>query len=377
MAGLYIHIPFCRKLCYYCDFYFTVSFKHKDALLKALNAELVVRKGDWSRITFDTIYFGGGTPSVLSLKEIIGLFKVIYNNYKINDNPEISFEANPDDLSNQYLSDLKLYTPINRLSIGVQSFNNADLLLMNRRHNANEAYEAIVNAQKAGFKKITIDLIYGIPGMNTANWESNLDKAINLNINHLSAYHLTFEPKTVFYHFQSKGTLKPVSESTSQQQYKLLINKTVDAGFENYEISNFAKDKNYSQHNLLYWTGKPYAGFGPSAHSYDGKTRRWNLSNNSKYINSIVLENNDYFDTETPDTKTIFNEYLMTSLRTMWGADLNYIRMKFGDLYVNHCLKVSDKFVSNKQLFINNNKLIITQKGKLVSDYVISELFVI
>jgi oxygen-independent coproporphyrinogen-3 oxidase len=373
VAGFYIHIPFCRKLCYYCDFHFTVSLKDKSKLIEALNLEIRQRRDEYKDAIFETIYFGGGTPSVLSIGEVLSIYKNIIENYQISPFPEITFESNPDDLSTDYLNDLKLYTPINRLSIGVQSFNDKDLKLMNRRHTAIEAVESIERSGKVGFNNINVDLIYGVPGMTINTWLSNLEKFKDLDVRHLSAYHLTFEPKTVFSHYQKKGKLKPINEQNSVRQFELLIRFAEDNGYEHYEISNFAKDGSYSKHNLSYWTGMPYIGVGPSSHSFREHERRWNISNNTKYCNSI-LNNTLYFEKEVIDLQTSYNDYVLTALRTKWGTSKKFILETYGEKIYTHFLNSIETFVKDAVLFEEEDHLILSKKGIFIADYVISEL---
>jgi oxygen-independent coproporphyrinogen III oxidase len=377
MAGLYVHIPFCKQLCYYCDFHFTVSLKHKDKLIDAICAEIFQRKDEFSDLIFDTIYLGGGTPSILSINELEKIFNAILRYCNISSLPEITMEANPDDLTVAYLSDLKNNTSINRLSIGVQSFQDDQLKLMNRRHTAMEAFNSIELAKNKGFSNINIDLIYGIPGMNLNDWQKNLEIFLKLDIPHLSAYHLTFEPKTVFSHYLKKGTLHPVKEEISIQQYELLISLAEKNAFEHYEISNFAKNGQYSQHNLAYWTDKPYLGIGPSAHSYLSGTRRWNVSVNAKYCEGVEQNTYDYFEIENIDVKTAYNDYILTSLRTKWGIDREQIRTRFGIPFFLDCNNSAATFITDGTLIEDNQKLYLSSKGILISDYVISAMMVV
>jgi oxygen-independent coproporphyrinogen III oxidase len=377
MAGIYIHIPFCKQLCYYCDFHFTVSFKQKDRIIDAICKEIELRKNEFPEFVFETIYFGGGTPSVLSVCEIERILKVIRKKCTLVNTPEITFEANPDDLTSDYLSELRNNTGINRLSIGIQSFQDAQLKLMNRRHNALEAINCIDRAKNAGFNNINIDLIYGIPGMTSNQWQNNLDLFLKLDIPHLSAYHLTFEPKTVFSHYLKKGTLHPVNEGISIQQYEMLINFTGNNAFDHYEISNFAKDGLYSKHNLGYWTGKPYIGIGPSAHSFISGQRRWNISVNTKYCEGIEQNTNEYFECEIIDLRTGYNDYILTSLRTKWGIDREFIKTKFGEIFLDRCNKASATFITTGVMIVDDKKLYLSKKGKLIADYVISEMMIV
>jgi len=375
MAGIYVHIPFCTQLCNYCDFHFSVSLKNKDQLMQALINEIELQKDYLNGNTMETIYFGGGTPSILSQDEINNIINKIYSIHQITDNPEITFEANPDDLTKNYLLQLK-NTPITRLSIGIQSFFNTDLQFLNRRHNAIDTINCIQNSQEVGFDNINIDLIYGIPGMGNTKWKSNLHKAFKLNIQHISAYHLSFEPKTVFSYYLKKGKIKPIDEKDSVEQFKTLTRYMKKEGFIHYEISNFAKDGFFSKHNLNYWFQKKYLGIGPSAHSYNGLSRQWNVANNTRYIRA--LENNEQvFERETLNNLTKYNDYVLTSLRTMWGIDLKYLQDNFGMNARNHCLKAAKKKLNNKYILLANDKIFLSEKGKLIADNIISELFMI
>jgi oxygen-independent coproporphyrinogen-3 oxidase len=377
MAGLYIHIPFCKKACYYCDFHSVASLKDKSELLQALRKELILRKEEWISHTFDTIYFGGGTPTVLSVEEIQQLILTIFENYTFENNLEFTIEANPDDLSSSYLDNLRKKTPVNRLSIGIQSFHDGILKFLNRRHNSTQALESIIHAKNAGFTNITVDLIYGIPGLTETEWKKTLNLFFSLNINHLSAYHLGIEPKTVFSVWQKKGKFIPIKEEESIKQYETLITTMKQNEFQHYEISNFAKNKQFSKHNTSYWNSVPYLGIGPSAHSYVNNQRRWNISNNSKYIVSILNNRNDYFEQETLSLQDQFNDYILTSLRTSQGLNISYIRDNFGTKHYNHCLNVYRRMKESNNIILDNEKLYISEKGWFVSDYLISEFFII
>ena len=376
MAGFYIHIPFCRKLCYYCDFHFTVSFKYKERVVEALKKEIKNRKIEFQNVEFNTVYFGGGTPSVLTIREVQEILGVIYENYTIRAS-EITFEANPDDLTNEYLNELKNYTPVNRLSIGVQSFHDRDLQLMNRRHTAKEAIQSIELSRKAGFDNINIDLIYGIPGLTISNWKDNLELFNRLNLNHLSAYHLTFEPKTVFSYYVKKGKMKPLDEEKSLRQFELLMRFAEDKGFEHYEISNFARNNMYSRHNTGYWSGEPYIGIGPSAHSFNKKYRRWNVSNNTKYCEAIGNNSDDYFESETIDQQTAYNELILTSLRTKWGINDRIISQRFGDDILTKFVKMASRFIDDGTLTYEGGSYFLSNKGKFIADHIMSELMIV
>lgn len=342
-------------------------------MVNALCKELILRK-DELEDEVETIYFGGGTPSLLSVEDLRLLISEVYNNYKISENAEITLEANPDDLSKNLLIQLSK-SPINRLSIGIQSFFEEDLKLMNRAHNASEALECIKEAKKY-FENISIDLIYGIPGMTNERWEKNLEIALNLDVPHLSCYALTVEPKTALKKFIDKGIVPPVDEETAKQHYEILLSETEKAGLENYEFSNFGKHGFHSRNNTAYWEGKPYLGIGPSAHSYDGKSRSWNVANNTKYIKSIeagILPS----EIEILSIEDKYNEYIMTGLRTKKGVSLEKIESEFGKNYAEYLLKQAENHLQNDLLILENQTLKISKKGKFLSDGIASDLFLV
>ncbi len=382
MSGIYIHIPFCKQACHYCDFHFSTSLKKKTELVNALCQELVLRK-DELKDEVETIYFGGGTPSLLSIEDLRLLISEVYNNYEVSENPEITLEANPDDLLDVSLSavedlaETKLLAfkniGINRLSIGIQSFFEEDLKLMNRAHNASEALECIKEAKKY-FENISIDLIYGIPGMSNERWKENLEIALKLDVPHLSCYALTVEPKTALKKFIEKGIVPPVDEDVAKQHYEILLSETEKAGLENYEFSNFGKPGFHSRNNTAYWEGKPYLGIGPSAHSYNGKSRSWNVANNTKYIKSIeegILPS----ETEILSKKDKYNEYIMTGLRTKKGVSLKKVENDFGKNYLEYMLKQAENPIKNNLLILENDTLKISKKGKFLSDGIAADLF--
>ncbi len=394
MAGIYIHIPFCKQACYYCDFHFSTSLKKKDTLIYALIKELKLRKNELKAQPIETIYFGGGTPSLLTIEELQLLLGAINNNFNVIDNPEITIEANPDDLTNKRINKLS-NTPINRLSIGIQSFFEDDLKNMNRAHNAEEAKQCLEEATKY-FDNITIDLIYGIPNMDLQKWNNNLQMAFSFDVNHISSYALTVEPKTALASFIKKGTYPPMDETLALAHFNHLIVETEKQGFIQYEVSNFGKPNYFSKHNSSYWQGKSYLGIGPSAHSFNGKERSWNISNNTKYIKSIQ-ESKLPIEVETLSKKDQFNEYVMTGLRTIWGVSLEKIETDFGAEYKNQLLASAEKFINQGLLVIANrvkqsvimdeitssltprNDEIIktTPKGKFLVDGIASDLFMI
>jgi oxygen-independent coproporphyrinogen-3 oxidase len=374
MNGIYIHIPFCKKLCYYCDFHFTVSLKNKDKLIEAIIKELEIRKDYLGlRTEINTIYFGGGTPSVLTSTELEKILTAIHQRFIISNDAEITLEANPDDLNAEYLSSLgKL--GINRLSIGIQSFFDEDLQWMNRRHNAEEALRSIKLSQDAGFNNMNIDLIYGIPGLTNKRWEQNLEQFLLLNVPHLSAYHLSIEPKTVLGHYKKQGKVTEISEEQSFEQYTMLTETMSANGYEHYEISNFCKNGYYSRHNTNYWKQGYYLGVGPSSHSFNGSSRQWNVAVNSDYI--AALKNGaSFYEIENLTKMEMFNDYLLTGLRTKWGINLDDIRTVFGDQYLRHIQKELKKSFGSGHVNVHGNNVCLTDKGLFISDKIISGLF--
>lgn len=372
MSGIYIHIPFCKQACHYCDFHFSTSLKKKDDLLNALVKELELRKDEFKNQTVETIYFGGGTPSLLTKDEIELIINSVYKNYKVIENPEITLEANPDDLSKEQINSLA-NTEINRLSIGIQSFFEDDLKLMNRAHNAKEAKQCLDEATKH-FQNISVDLIYGIPGLSNERWIENIETVLSYNIPHISSYALTVEPKTALETFIKKGVIKNVDDDLAQEQFHILIEKLEAAGFVHYELSNFGKPEYFSKNNSAYWLGKPYLGIGPSAHSFNGNERGWNVRNNSKYIKSLEQKIVP-IETETLSITDKYNEYVMTGLRTVWGVSLEKVEQDFGQEYKNYLLEHSQKHINEHLLYLDNNKLLVTKKGKFLSDGIASDLF--
>ena len=371
MAGIYLHIPFCKQACFYCDFHFSTSLKKKEEMIQALLHELYLRKDEINE-PVETIYFGGGTPSVLTNDEIDVLITRIYELFTVIENPEITLEANPDDLSAVRILELKK-SRINRLSIGVQSFYNDDLQMMNRAHNADEAWNCLQEARNS-FDNISIDLIYGIPGMNIKKWESNIQKALDLNIPHISSYALTVEPRTALDTLIRKGKITAPDDGIAHEHFLKLVYMLEKAGFIHYELSNFGRSGYFSKNNSAYWQGKKYMGIGPSAHSFDGVHRSWNIANNPRYIQAIqknILPN----ETEVLSIADRYNEYIMTGLRTMWGVSLAKITQDFGKEYTQYLLKNSQFFIHNEQLVLNNNTLTTTLKGKFFSDGIASNLF--
>tara|TARA_B110000037_G_scaffold174806_1_gene199159 strand:- start:2137 stop:3258 length:1122 start_codon:yes stop_codon:yes gene_type:complete len=373
MAGIYIHIPFCKQACHYCDFHFSTSLKNKDSMLHTISKELFLRKEEVNS-EIETIYFGGGTPSVLENSEINGLLEQIYKNYTVIENPEITLEANPDDLSEKRIIELSK-TDINRLSIGIQSFFDEDLKMMNRSHTASESVNCL-SVATLHFENITIDLIYGVPNMTGDRWRENLQKAFELKIPHISSYALTVEPKTPLDAFIKNGKYPPLNEELAAQHFDILIDETAKQRFVHYEISNFGKGEFFSKHNTSYWQGKQYLGVGPSAHSFNSNERSWNISNNTKYIKEIE-KNQLPSEKEILAVSDVFNETIMTGLRTIWGVDLEKIQTKFGEEYKSHLLVTTLVFINQGLLSIERGVLKTTNKGKFLVDGIASDLFVV
>lgn len=375
MAGIYIHIPFCRQKCYYCDFYKTVNTYLQQQFLLALKEEAKVRKNYLQNETVETIYFGGGTPSVLNPAEIDEILQLVSREFNVSNHAEITFEANPDDLTLDYLSGIRS-AGINRLSIGIQSFQNSHLTKMNRRHTSNQAIEAIEMATQKGFSNISVDLIYGLPGLSSNEWKESLVQVFSLPVQHLSAYHLTYHEGTAFYTWLKKGTIKELKEQDSVEQFNTLVHLSAENGFEQYEISNFAKSQLYSRHNTAYWMGKKYLGLGPSAHSYDVKSRRWNVSHISTYINGIE-QNKSYFEKEILSEKDKFNEYILTRIRTKWGLSLTDVRQNFGEEKEKYLMQQIEKYKKAKTVCIKNDRLTLSQEGLFISDEIMTDLIII
>jgi oxygen-independent coproporphyrinogen-3 oxidase len=372
MAGIYIHIPFCKKLCSYCDFYHIITQAENQSYIDTLIKEAGIRREYLGNENVSTIYIGGGTPSVLLPEEIETILNSIRKLFKVDENCEITVELNPDDIDRDYLQGLK-DSGVNRLSLGIQSWRDSDLKLMNRRHNAAHAAAALEQSLKSGFENVTIDLIYGIPGMTTADWSSNLDISFSYDIKHLSAYHLTIEPGTVFGKMKEKGMLTEIDEDESSAQFHLLIDKALSAGFIHYEISNFGKPGYFSVHNSNYWKQVSYLGLGPSAHSFNGYSRQWNVRDVKKYIKAVG-SGSPLFEREELDRKTRFNEYIMTSLRTMWGMDLDYVEKAFDKEGYDYVVNLSGKMIDYGLMKQENKTLVLTNQGKLISDNIISGL---
>lgn len=371
MAGLYIHIPFCKQACTYCDFHFSTTFEaYRKEMIDGIIKEIVSRKATFSKEEITTIYFGGGTPSLLLESELNAIITAVYANYSICESPEITLEANPDDINDLILAQWKK-NKVNRLSIGVQSFDNEDLAWMNRAHCSEEAIRAIELAKKMDFQ-LTVDLIYGLPNSNLEKLEKNLSKLVTLAPEHISCYCLTVEEKTVLHHQQKNNLVKLPEEDHQAEQFLFVVSYLEKAGYLQYEISNFAKDGHYAQHNSNYWKMVPYIGVGPSAHSFISPKRRWNISSNRKYLQQLV-KNELYFEEEELTEKDLWNEAVMTGLRTIWGFDLaNWeTKTKIPEAFY----KQLNNFISAGWIIEENGKIILTQQGKLRADYISGELF--
>lgn len=373
MAGIYVHIPFCKQLCHYCGFHKSISQKGKGQMVECLVKELKMRKDYLNGEAIDTIYFGGGTPSIYNPDQIEYLIDSIYKLYQVNSGAEITLEANPDDLTDQYLQSLAR-GEVNRLSIGVQSFFDDDLKFMNRRHSAEQAICSIKRAQDAGFSNISVDQIYGVPGLSMEKWRRNLEIVFDLQIQHISSYCLMYDPNTVFTHRMNKGQIEEMDEDKSLEQYKLLIQEAKRNGFVHYEISNFSVKGFHSRHNLSYWQQKKYLGVGPSAHSYNLVERQWNIAHNNKYMNAIEKDTVP-LEVETLTENDKFNDYVLTSLRTMWGLDLNYVRNVFGDRLYAFCCREAEKYKKSDHVKVENRHAILTEKGVFVSNDIMSDFF--
>jgi oxygen-independent coproporphyrinogen-3 oxidase len=374
-AGIYLHIPFCKQACVYCNFHFSTSLKYKEDVLQAMLHEIEMQREYLQGVEIETVYFGGGTPSLLSADEINRLFDAILKYYPIRELKECTLEANPDDLDKHYLQSLR-GTPVNRFSIGVQSFREEDLLYMKRAHNAQQADYAVKAAQDAGFDNLSIDLIYGTPGLMDAAWKSNLSKIKEMSIPHFSAYALTVEDKTALQYAIAHKKASPVDPEQAAGQFEILMEQAAAMGYEHYEISNLAANCKYAVHNTNYWHGNHYLGIGPSAHSFNGTSRRWNVANNALYAKSILQERKLNFEEEQLSPIAHLNEYIMTSLRTMWGCDLDKIERELDSICAKEVEKSSHLFQEKKWLVQNGRTLLLTNEGKLFADKIAAELFV-
>jgi oxygen-independent coproporphyrinogen-3 oxidase len=392
VSGIYIHIPFCKQACHYCDFHFSTSLKKKDEMILALAKEIRIRKKEFENETIETIYFGGGTPSIVQIADLRFLIDEVCKNYRVSKNPEITLEANPDDLislsvraqSRTIFEDYKSIG-INRLSIGIQSFFDDDLTMMNRAHNSVDARKCLEEATKY-FDNISLDLIYGIPEssqngeqaqqMSNKKWKQNIEMALSFGIPHISSYALTVEPKTALNKFIQTGKIDKPRDDVAEEHFQILVEMLEKNGFIHYELSNFGKENYFSKNNSAYWLGKKYIGIGPSAHSYDGISRSWNISNNAVYLNSLE-ENKLPCKTEILSKTDRYNEYIMTGLRTIWGVSLDRIEKEFGIPYLEYLTIQAQKFLDDNLLSIEENVLKATKKGKFLTDGIASDLFLV
>ena len=372
MAGLYIHIPFCRQKCNYCNFYFTTSLRYKEEMIDTILKEIAWQKDYLQGEKIKTIYIGGGTPSILAVKDLQRIFDKVFDTFEVTDSPEITLEANPDDLSKRKLTMLKT-TPVNRFSIGVQSFSNEDLRYLNRAHDSHQAENAIRNAREAGFENLTIDLIYGIPTLSYVKWKDHLRKVVELDIPHFSAYALTVEPKTTLAHLIGKGKTQPVNEEQSARQFEMLMDFAEANGYDHYEISNFALSGRISKHNSSYWLGSKYLGIGPAAHSYNGNSRQWNIANNIRYMKSIAQKTIP-FEKELLTQTDRYNEYVLTGMRTKWGCDIQKIAA-FGTAYKVHFEIAAEPFLVTGKVHQQDGIYRLTPNGMMLADFITSALF--
>lgn len=372
MAGIYIHIPFCKRRCIYCDFFSTTQSEKKADYVHALVRELEMRKDYVGNEEIETIYLGGGTPSQLSQEELEEIFTYIYKVYKVTPDAEITLEANPDDLTPEYVSMLRTL-PVNRISMGIQTFQEETLKLLHRRHTAQQAIEAFRRCREAGFQNISIDLMYGLPGETLETWEQDLQQAVDLHPEHISAYHLIYEEGTTLWNLREQNKVEEAEEELSLTLFKTLIERLTKAGYQHYEISNFCLPGLHSRHNSSYWTGKKYLGCGPSAHSFDGISRQWNVSSLEKYLEGIRSNQLD-FELEDLDLYTRYNDFVITSIRTCWGMPLAQLRTTYGETLYNYCLRMAKPHIEQGILEIKEDTLKLTPQGIFISDGIMSDL---
>lgn len=371
VAGIYIHIPYCKTRCTYCDFYTLTNESQINAFVDALCKEAGIRKGELNE-TVQTIYFGGGTPSRLLKEHFDQIFDTLFTHYVIDSDAEITVEANPDDLSDDYIRMLA-QLPVNRLSIGIQSFDDDELKFLSRRHSARQAIDAVKKCQQQGFHNISIDLMYGLPGQTLERWEQNLDQALALDIQHVSAYHLIYEEKTRMYSLMKAGKIKPVDEEISTAMFGLLIDRLTAQGFIHYEISAFGKEGYFSQHNTAYWQNKKYLGLGPAAHSFDGDNRSWNVASLNRYLQSMESGSPER-EKEHLNQYEKYNEYILTGLRTRWGVNLPEMRSRFGETLFQFCMENAQKYLDKGLLTTEDQTMKLTRQGIFISDGIMSDL---
>ncbi len=371
---LYIHIPFCKQACHYCDFHFSTNMTLKQKMVDAICSEIRIRKNYLSNNILSSVYFGGGTPSLLTEAHFAKIFECIEANFTIEKNTEITIEANPDDLSIEKLEFLKKIG-VNRLSIGIQSFNDSHLAFMNRAHTRSESIKCIEDAKNVGFNNFSIDLIYGIPALDHSILENDIELATSFDVDHISAYCLTIEPKTAFGRWVKNKKMSPIEEDFAAEQFEITMNLLAKKEYEQYEISNFARNKNYSRHNTNYWLGQHYLGIGPAAHSFNGLARQANIANNKLYINALEANSLSFVEEElTLANRT--NEYILTGLRTIWGVDLAMVETISEGNFSSQNEIIIDNFLDKKTIEIKNNAIVLTEKGKLFADEIASNLFV-
>jgi oxygen-independent coproporphyrinogen-3 oxidase len=379
MAGLYVHVPFCVTRCIYCDFYSNTRMEYKDGYISALIREMEMRRNYLCGESVNTVYFGGGTPSQLDVYDFERLFDVMYCLFPFPQNPEITIEVNPDDMSEEYVFSLAKL-PFNRISVGIQSFKDEDLRLLNRRHTVADAVKAVSRCKDAGFDNLSVDLIYGLPGQTAGGWSDNIEKAIALDVSHISAYNLTYEDGTLIDEKKKRGDIQFVEDELCESFFYILIDKLADAGFVHYEISNFAKSSpsypggRISIHNSSYWNGTHYMGIGPSAHSYNGDSRSWNVSSMLEYIRTVNEKSEIPLETEYLDEQTKYNDYVITRLRTMWGIALDELRKEFGEERMHRFLKKSEPFFRSKKLKLEDGYVKVSRDGFFVSDMIMRDL---
>ena len=372
MAGIYIHIPFCKRRCIYCDFFSTTQSEKKSAYVRALCRELEMRRDYVEGEEIETIYLGGGTPSQLTEEELKAIFSSIYHIYKVKTNAEITLEANPDDLKPEYVAMLR-QLPVNRISMGIQTFQEETLKLLHRRHTATQAIEAFRRCREAGFQNISIDLMYGLPGETLETWKEDLRQAINLRPEHISAYHLIYEEDTALWRLREQHCVEEADEDLSVSLFTTLIDRLSEAGYQHYEISNFCLPGLHSRHNSSYWTSKKYLGCGPSAHSFNGVSRQWNVASLEGYIKGVEEGVLDY-EVEELDLYTRYNDYVLTSIRTCWGMSLSKLRSEFGEELYRYCMRMAKPHEDQGVLENREGVLRLTRKGIFVSDGIMSDL---
>ena len=372
MAGIYIHIPFCKRRCIYCDFFSTTQSEKKPTYIHALCQELEMRKNYLGGEEIETIYLGGGTPSQLTEEELNEIFTSLYNIYKVKEDAEITLEANPDDLTPEYVSMLRRL-PINRISMGIQTFQEETLKLLHRRHTARQAIEAFQRCREAGFQNISIDLMYGLPGETLDTWKEDLQQAIALHPEHISAYHLIYEEGTALWKLRDEHQVEEADEDLSVTLFKNLIDELKQAGYQHYEISNFCLPRLHSRHNSSYWTGKKYLGCGPSAHSFNGSSRQWNIASLDNYLKGIASGKPNY-EIEELDLYTRYNDFVITSIRTCWGMSLSRLRSEYGEELYRYCLRMAKSHLEQGVLEIEEDTLRLTQEGIFISDGIMSDL---